>query len=91
MLVLRDYATCYPEAVPLRNIDPETVAEELMTLFARVERDPHGSGTYKIFHNRKGVSGYQVGFPGIPPIPHGSDIADHRSLEWLNCTKDSNS
>lgn len=36
MLVLCDYATRYPEAVPLRNIDAETVAEELVKIFARV-------------------------------------------------------
>ena len=31
-----DYATSYPEAVALRNIDAESVAEELVKLFARV-------------------------------------------------------
>ena len=36
VLVLCDYATRYPEAVPLRNIDAETIAEELIRIFTRV-------------------------------------------------------
>ena len=36
ILVLCDYATCYPEAVPLRSIDAEHVAEEIVKVFARV-------------------------------------------------------
>ena len=36
ILVICDYATRYPEAIPLRNIDANTVAEELMNLFAHV-------------------------------------------------------
>ena len=36
VLVLCDYATRYPEAVPLRNVEAETVAEELVKVFARV-------------------------------------------------------
>ena len=36
ILVICDYATRYPEAIPLRSIDAETVAEELLTLFSRV-------------------------------------------------------
>ena len=36
ILVICDYATRYPEAIPLRNIDANTVAEELMKFFARV-------------------------------------------------------
>ena len=36
VLVMCDYVTRYPEAVPLRNIDAETVAEELVKIFARV-------------------------------------------------------
>ena len=36
ILVICDYATCYPEAVPLRSIDAEEVAGELTKLFARV-------------------------------------------------------
>ncbi len=36
VLVLCDYATRYPEAVPLKNTDAETIAEELLTLFSRV-------------------------------------------------------
>lgn len=36
VLVVCDYATSYPEAVALRNIDAESVAEELVKLFARV-------------------------------------------------------
>ena len=36
ILVMCDYATRYPEAVLLRSIDAEHVAEELIKLFARV-------------------------------------------------------
>ena len=36
VLVVCDYATRYPEVVALRNIDAESVAEELVKLFARV-------------------------------------------------------
>lgn len=36
ILVICDYATRYPEAVALRSIDAEHVAEELMKVFARV-------------------------------------------------------
>ena len=36
ILVVCDYATRYPEAIPLRSIDAEHVAEELVKLFARV-------------------------------------------------------
>jgi hypothetical protein len=36
ILTLVDYATRYPEAVPLANIDTETVAEALVGIFSRV-------------------------------------------------------
>ena len=36
VLVLCDYATRYPEAVPMKNIDAENVAEELVQIFSRV-------------------------------------------------------
>ena len=36
ILVVCDYATRYPEAIPLRTIDAETIAEELVKLFSRV-------------------------------------------------------
>jgi len=36
ILVMCDYATRYPEAVALRSIDAEHVAEELVKVFARV-------------------------------------------------------
>ena len=36
ILVLCDYATRYPEAVPPKSIDSESVAEELIKVFARV-------------------------------------------------------
>ena len=36
VLVICDYATRYPEAVPLKSIDAEHVAEELIKVFARV-------------------------------------------------------
>ena len=34
--VLVDCATCYPEAIPFRSIDAETIADELIRMFARV-------------------------------------------------------
>ncbi|KAJ8050799.1 hypothetical protein HOLleu_04137 [Holothuria leucospilota] len=36
ILVLMDYATRYPEALPLRNIDTETVAEQLLGVYSRL-------------------------------------------------------
>ena len=36
ILVICDYASRYPEAVPLRRIDAQNVAEELVKLFSRV-------------------------------------------------------
>ena len=36
VLVVCDYATRFPEAFPLRSIDAENVAEELVKMFARV-------------------------------------------------------
>ena len=36
VLVICDYATRFPEAVPLRSIEAEKIAEELIRLFARV-------------------------------------------------------
>ena len=36
ILVLCDYATRYPEAIPLRNINAEHIAEELVHVFSRV-------------------------------------------------------
>ena len=36
ILTVVDFATRYPEAIPLREIDAETVAEALLSIFARV-------------------------------------------------------
>ena len=36
ILTLVDYATRYPEAVPLKNIDTETVAEALLDMYSWV-------------------------------------------------------
>ena len=36
ILTLVDFATCYPEAVLLKNIDTETVAEALVDIFSRL-------------------------------------------------------
>ena len=36
ILTLVDYATRYPEAVPLSSIDTESVAEALVSIFSRV-------------------------------------------------------
>ena len=36
ILILVDYATRYPEAVPLKNIDAETVAEALLDMDSRL-------------------------------------------------------
>ena len=35
ILTLVDYATWYPEAVPLKRINTETVAEALMDIYSR--------------------------------------------------------
>ena len=46
VLVICDYATWYPEAIALRRIDAEHVAEELIKVFSRVgvpPRDTHQS------------------------------------------------
>ena len=36
ILVVCDYSTCYPEAIPLRSIEAEHIAEELVHIFLRV-------------------------------------------------------
>ena len=36
VLVVGDYATCYPEAVPMKHVDAANVAEELVRIFSRV-------------------------------------------------------
>ena len=36
ILTVMDYATRYPEAVPLKDIQAETVAEALVNMFTRV-------------------------------------------------------
>ena len=36
ILVICDYATRYPEAIPLRSVDVNNIAEELVKFFARV-------------------------------------------------------
>ena len=47
ILVVCDYATRYPEAVPLRSTDAEHIAEELVQiiilLHGSTRRDPHRS------------------------------------------------
>ena len=35
VLVICDYVTRYPEAIPMKSVDAETVAEELVKVFAR--------------------------------------------------------
>ena len=37
ILILVDYATRYPEAVPLKNIDPESVTEALLDVYSCVD------------------------------------------------------
>ena len=36
VLTLMDYATKYPEAIPLKRIDTKTVADALVQVFARL-------------------------------------------------------
>ena len=36
LLVLIDYATWYPEAVPLKSVEEEVVAEEMLVMFTRL-------------------------------------------------------
>ena len=48
ILILVDYATRYPEAVPLKNIETETVAEALLDMYSRLgipEEVPSDLGT----------------------------------------------
>ena len=35
ILVLVDYATCYPEAIPLQMVTAEVIAEKLVDVFVR--------------------------------------------------------
>lgn len=37
ILVILDYATRYPEAIPLRNTSAKAIAKELVQVFSRVE------------------------------------------------------
>ena len=37
IFVLCDYATQYPEAVPMKSVDAESVAEEMVKMYARVD------------------------------------------------------
>ena len=37
ILTLVNFATCYPEAVPLKNFDTETVAEALVDILSSLE------------------------------------------------------
>ena len=43
ILTLMDFATRYPEAIPLRRIDAETVAEALCTIFTRLGISDQGT------------------------------------------------
>ena len=36
VLIVCDYATRYPEAVPMKHVDAASVAEELVSIFSRV-------------------------------------------------------
>ncbi len=36
ILVICDYATCYPEAIPMRSIDAVHVAEEVLVYLLKV-------------------------------------------------------
>ena len=64
ILTLVDYATRYPEAVPLASIDTETVAEALVSIFRRVgipnealmERQPTEDGRKTVCMNERKVS-----------------------------------
>ena len=59
VLTLVDYATCYPEAMPLKNISTKTVAEALLDLYSRVgipEEALSDLGTQFVSHSMQEVS-----------------------------------
>lgn len=43
LLTVMDFASRYPEAIPLRRVDAETVVEALLQTFSRYGWDPRGS------------------------------------------------
>ena len=51
-MILCDYATRYTEAVALKNISAETIAEELMTIFTREKYTQIKGQIYFIFTTR---------------------------------------
>ena len=56
-----DYATRYPDAVPLKNIDTETVAEALLDMYSRLgfpEEVLSDNGTQFISECMEEVSSY---------------------------------
>ena len=73
VLVVCDYATWYPEAMAMRSVEAERVAEELVTLFARL-------GIPKEILTDQGTNftsmlrgGYRGESPGCPDTPLPAD------------------
>ncbi|XP_011404379.1 PREDICTED: uncharacterized protein LOC100633088 [Amphimedon queenslandica] len=54
ILVVCDYATCYPEAFPLKNIDAETVAEKLVEMCQEweVPQESTGFSPFELLYGR---------------------------------------
>ena len=48
VLAICDYATRFPEAVPMKSVDAKNVAEELLELFTQVG-NPNGPGVQLYF------------------------------------------
>ena len=70
ILVVTDYATRYPEAVPMKNIDADRVAEELVNIFSRV-------GLTKEILTDQGAN-FQFRTPsGDPPLTSSKCIEDN--------------
>jgi len=86
VLVLVDYATRYPEAVPLRNIYAKCVTQALFQVISRVgipERDSDGPGTQFMSRTLRGL----YGFLGIKSIrtsvshPQADGLVERLQLE----------
>jgi len=88
VLVICDYATRYPEAVPVRSIDTENIAEELIKLFACVGipqsilTDQGTNFTSKLLMELCKLLRVQ----GIQTSPYHPQTDGLQLIEWFNQT-----
>ena len=83
VLVFCDYATRYPEAVPVKTIDAETVAEELVQIFARVgipQEIPDGPGLQFLVTASRSSTAFSMSMPFAPVL------TTLRRMGWLNAS-----